>query len=73
MQYTWSVTNYGCDWCGIRYDPNRNVKYKRKDFCGQKCKQDWLDVQAHVDGTGEGTYGDNPNTLFWEVNPNVVK
>lgn len=54
---TWSTTSLKCDWCSVRYDLKRNVVYKRRDFCSFKCREDYIDVMAHVNGTGD----DNPS------------
>ena len=59
---TWSNVCHTCDHCGIRYAPRHNIKYKHKDFCSKKCREDFIDVEAHVLGLGEpkGTGEDNP-------------
>lgn len=46
-----------CEWCGIKYEPSRNVTYRHKDFCGFKCKEDYIDIRVvDISGTAE----DNP-------------
>lgn len=63
---TWSNTCRKCDFCGDRYAPRmQNTRYKHKDFCSFKCKEDWIDADNAVNGASEtpksaGTYGDNP-------------
>lgn len=58
---TWSNSCRKCDSCGIRYAPRmQNMRYKNKDFCSFKCKEDYIDADNQVNGTGD----DNPNTLF---------
>jgi predicted Zn-ribbon and HTH transcriptional regulator len=37
-----------CDWCGMRFW-HKPIKYAHREFCGEKCKQDWLDVQVRIE------------------------
>lgn len=59
-----------CDFCGIKFDRIRTVKYKHRTYCCEFHKEEAIDVEAQVNGAGEtpktleGTYGDNPNTTF---------
>lgn len=53
---TWSNTCRKCDWCGDRYAPRKNISYRHKDFCSFRCKEDFIDADSHVNGTGD----DNP-------------
>ena len=39
-----------CEQCGIRYAPDRDVKYKHQHFCGMKCKEDFIDDQFKLTG-----------------------
>ncbi len=72
----WSNKCRKCDQCQIRYAPRANISYRRKDFCSMKCKEDFIDVEAHVLGLGEpkGTGEDNPGRdLFdWALNPSQI-
>lgn len=62
---TWSNTCRKCDQCGVRYAPRQNIKHKHMDFCSFKCKEDRIDADNHVNGTGD----DNPGRdLFdWSI------
>ena len=58
----WSNICRICDCCGVRYAPRRDISYKHRHYCSQRCKEDFIDVEAQVLGLGEpkGTGEDNP-------------
>lgn len=71
---TWSNTCRKCDWCGDRYAPRmQNTRYKHKDFCSFKCKEDFIDADNAVNGASDinvaskGSGEDNParNPTDW--------
>jgi hypothetical protein len=66
---TWSNTCRKCDWCGMRYAPRmQNTRYKGKDFCSFKCKEDWIDADNAVNGTGN----DNPQRDLYDWSFNRI-
>ena len=38
-----------CKQCEVRYHPANNVKYKDHDFCGFKCKDEWISDNASAE------------------------
>jgi hypothetical protein len=47
------VVNMICSYCGLKYDPDKNVKYKHSNYCSFKCKEDYIDAWTMVSGVYE--------------------
>lgn len=59
-----------CEQCQVPYHKNRDVSYKHRHFCSMTCKEDWIDMRAQINGTGE----DNPGRPLhdWKFSAVVI-
>jgi hypothetical protein len=51
-----------CEFCGVKFDRMKTVKYKHKSYCSFLCKENAIDAESHVNGLYlPGTSDDNPS------------